>query len=325
MNNMFSFVAADYATQFAEHGFVHVRGGLTKEFYDLLAKQVDREANRLKDWAIGNKQQSLYEFPETADYYRQLMSTIGSVCGLDPETLALSERHIKVYESDANPNPQAHKDRYASEISVGFSVTVPAGSRLVMYPYDELWVNPYNTWARLRASLSEDQMPEKRLVDAKKIVIEDKPGDVMIFRGNSIWHLRENPANTTNLYLKLNSFNCDPLGEDPYTTQVRTQTLALLRSPDEILKRLIPLVGRRVDYFNQQLSRDWQPAHEVVFWGERALKLNPYEMNALKVLEWNKTVGNVLSIVNGTSESTGLATIRRLASEGVIDLFESRD
>jgi hypothetical protein len=145
----------------------------------------------------------------------------------------------------------------------------------------------------------------------------------MIFRGNSIWHLRENPANTTNLYLKLNSFNCDPLGEDPFTSGVRNQTLALLRSPDEILKRLIPLVGRRVDYYTQHLSRDWQPAQEVIFWGERALKVSKYEMDALKVLDWNKDVSRVLSLVNGTNESAGLAVIRRMASEGVIDLFES--
>ncbi len=324
MSKMFSFAASDYATQFAERGYVHVAGGLTKEYYDLLAAQVELEANRLKDWAIGNKQQSLYDFPDGSDYYRQFMETIGAVCGLDPQTLTLSERHIKVYEPDANPAPQAHKDRYASEISVGFSVTVPAGSRLVLYPHDELWVNPYNTWARLRASLTEDQMPERRLASAKKIIIEDKPGDVMIFRGNAIWHLRENPASTTNLYLKLNSFNCDPLGEDPHTAGVRSQTIALLENSDETLKNLIPLVGRRVDYFTQHLSRDWQPAHEVVFWGERALKVKAYEMSTLKVLDWKKSVGNVLSIVNGKSEAEGLSVIRRLASEGVIDLFEPR-
>ena len=322
MNNMFRFAASDYATQFAERGYVHIASGLTKEFHELLAVQVEREANRLKDWAIGNKQQSLYDFPDGSDYYQQFMETIGTVCGLEPKTLTLSERHVKVYEPDANPNPQAHKDRYASEISVGFSVTVPVGSRLVLYPHDELWVNPYNTWARLRASLTEDQMPERRLASAKRVVIEDKPGDVVIFRGNSIWHLRENPASTTNLYLKLNSFNCDPLGEDPHTAGVRSRTLALLENPDETLKSLVPLVGRRVDYFTQHFSRDWQPAHEVVFWGERALKVNAYEMNALKTLDWKKSVGNVLSIVNGKSEAEGLSAIRRLASEGVIDLFE---
>ena len=54
MSKMFSFAASDYATQFAERGYVHVAGGLTKEYYDLLAAQVELEANRLKDWEIGN-------------------------------------------------------------------------------------------------------------------------------------------------------------------------------------------------------------------------------------------------------------------------------
>jgi hypothetical protein len=324
MSKMFKFNPLDYATQFAEHGYVHVRSGLTDEFYKQLASQVDKhlEANRLKEWAIGNKQQSLYQFPDS-DYYGEFMNAIGTVCGLDPKKLTLSERHIKAYEPDANPTPLAHKDRYASEISVGFSVTVPPGSRLVLYPKDEVWVNTYNTSARLRASLTEENTPEKLLTHATKIVIEDTPGDVMIFRGNAIWHLRENPANTTNLYLKLNSFNCDPLGEDPHTEAVRKRTVAALNSSDEALKNSVPLLGRRVDYVHRQVTRQSDEIAEVVFWGDRTLPVNENEFETLKHLDWNSNVGAVLKKINGKDEGAGLAAIRRLASHGAIDLFES--
>ncbi len=321
MSKMFSFNPSDYARQFTEQGYVHIRGGLTDEFYRLLASQVDQylEANRLKEWAIGNKQQGLYEFPDGDKNYAEFMSSVGSVCGLDANKLTLSERHIKAYEPNANPNPLAHKDRYASEISVGFSVTVPPGSQLVLYPKDEVWVNTYNTSARLRASLTEDTVPEKLLKNATKVVIEDTPGDVMIFRGNAIWHLRENPANTTNLYLKLNSFNCDPLGEDPYTEAVRKRTLATLNNPDDRLSNSVPLLGRRVDYLHRQLNRQGDEMTEVVFWGDRTLPVSEQEFQTLKLLGWNKTVSTVLPKSNGNG--VGLGSIRRLALHGAIDLF----
>ncbi len=320
MSKMFNFNPSDYSALFATEGYVHIRSGLTDEFYSQLARQVDEylERNRLKEWALGNKQQGLYEFPDT-DCYREFMQVVGTICGLDSKRLTLSERHIKAYEPDANPNPPAHKDRYASEISVGLSVTVPPGSRLVLYPKDEVSVNTYNTSARLRASLTEETVPEKLLKNARKVIIEDKPGDVMIFRGNAIWHLRENPANTTNLYLKLNSFNCDPLGEDPHTEEVRKQTLEALHQPNEALKRRVPMLGRRVDYVHRFVSRQWEETMEVVFWGDRTLPLHTSEFELLKYLDWNNDVSAVIQKANGQED--GITSVRRLAAHGAIDLF----
>lgn len=323
MGKMFTFNPSDYSALFAQQGYVHIPGGLTDEFYKLLAAQIDNflEANRLKDWAIGNKQQSLYEFPEGLDYYEQFMQAVGTVCSLKPKRLTLSERHIKAYEPDADPHPLAHKDRYASEISVGFSVTVPAGSRLVLYPKDNVSVNPYNTSARLRASFTEDNVPEKLLKNAAPVIIEDKPGDVMIFRGNAIWHLREHPANTTNLYLKLNSFNCDPLGEDPHTEDVRKKTLDALTKSDDELKNMVPLLGRRVDFVHSFASRQWVETTEVVFWGGRTLPISEMEFGLLKHFGWNASLSAVVKKANGTDGCAQLAAIRQLASHGAIDLF----
>lgn len=198
MTKMFRFDPLAYADVYAEKGFVHIREGLTKEFHQLLDRQVEQhlEKQRLEKFAIGDKQQALYEFPEGGNFHQELVDTVGRVCGLKPGDLVLSERHVKAYDASAAPNPLAHKDRFASEVSVGFSIRVPEGSTLVLYPYDELEVNPFNSSAELRSSLRPDTVPENTLRHGRRVEIADVPRDVNIFRGNAIWHLRARPANT---------------------------------------------------------------------------------------------------------------------------------
>jgi len=321
MSTLFSFDPAEYAARYAAQGWVHIRGGLSPDFLAQVAAQVQNhlDAHRLKDWAIGDKQQGLFEFPAGTDYYEQFLAGVGGVTGLDPKRLALSERHIKAYEANADPRPQPHKDRYASQVSVGFSVTVPPGSQLVLYPLDDVWVNPYNTAARLRASLGEE--PSERVRSATRVVIEDEPGDVMIFKGNAIWHLRENAANTTNIYLKLNDFNCDPLGEDLHSEAVRSRSVELLGGPDAALGDFVPLLGRRVDYFNRQVSRDGQEAGEVVLWGGETVRVSLAELETLRGLNWDGTVDGMVRRLNGGEASIGFAAVRRMVSAGAVDLF----
>jgi hypothetical protein len=214
---LFNFDPQGYSAAYAEHGFVHIRRGLTDQFYQVLRAQVDEylHSRRLEKFALGDKQQSLYQFPQDWDCFGQLLDGVAGVCGLDRTALILSERHIKAYDLNANPHPLAHKDRYGSEVSVGFSVTVPETSKLVLYPYDDVSINPYDSSAELRTSLAPEALPEVTLKNARRVELSDTAGDVVMFRGNAIWHLRSHPAGTTMLYLKLNTFNSDPLGEDP--------------------------------------------------------------------------------------------------------------
>jgi hypothetical protein len=224
---LFNFDPQDYSTRYAEHGFVHIRRGLTEAFYQLLRSQVDEYllSRRLEKFALGDKQQSLYQFPSEWDCFGQLLDGVAEVCRLDRARLILSERHIKAYDQNANPHPLAHKDRYGSEVSVGFSVTVPEASKLVLYPYDDVSINPYDSSAELRASLPPEALPEVTLRNARRVELSDDAGDVVMFRGNAIWHLRSHPAGTTMLYLKLNTFNSDPLGEDPRHVLGATESL----------------------------------------------------------------------------------------------------
>src|SRR3954462_8650375 len=119
---MFTFDPQQHATAYAEKGYVHIPAGLTEEFYAVLARQVDDylQGELLKNFAIGDKQQALYEFPTGGDFHDELLASVGGVCRLDQARLVLSERHIKASEPKAIPDPLAHKDRFASQVSVGF-------------------------------------------------------------------------------------------------------------------------------------------------------------------------------------------------------------
>jgi len=325
MVKMFSFDRVRYSAIFASQGYVHIPGGLTEEFYQTVLEQVanHRRGNPLKEFAIGDKQQRLYEFPTTGhDYRMELCEAVGAVCGLDAEKVVISERHIKDYEADADPKPNAHKDRYATEIAVGFSIQVSPESTLVLYPHDERWVNPFNAWADLRTSLGEDKTPEQALKDAKRVEIQDAPRDVFMFRGRSTWHLRLKSAGTTMLYFKLNSFNSDPLGEDPRTEDFRRRTNELLSLSDSELGATIPLIGRRVDFVQRRYTREWHEIIGVVLWGCPLLLIDDEELRALRAANGQNTVCDVIQHMDTMTSKAGIISkIRRLANLGVIDLL----
>ncbi len=223
MTKIFTSDLSQYSKHFADHGYVHIPGGLTSEFRKLASRQVEGylQGPLMDQFAIGDKEQALYEFPsDGSDYLQQLFAGVGTVCGLTPSDMTLSERHIKKYNSDADPKPLAHKDRYASEISIGFSIDIPKSSTLIVYPYDELDINTFDSTREYRANQSAVESPEQRLATARRIEINDAPGDVVMFRGHKIWHMRWNAAGSTLLYLKLNTFDCDPLGEDPRSSDL---------------------------------------------------------------------------------------------------------
>lgn len=324
MDSMFAFIPQDYATAFASDGFVHIHQGLAPAFFRALVKQVDAylAGDLLADFAIGDKQQALYEFPAGAEYHDQLLRAVAGVCGVAAGRLVLSERHIKAYEAKAVPDPLAHKDRFASEFAVGFSVRVPPGSALMLFADDELAVNPFNSSTELRASLRKETLPEATLRDARRVAIVDAPGDVIIFRGHAMWHLRSRPAGTVMLYLKLNTYNCDPLGEDPATAAIRERTIQLLTQPDTALAQMIPQLGRRVDYVQRRYNRDWREVIGVILWGQRHFTIDAAELRALQALDGRRCVREIIDAMGpATDRQANHVKLRCLAERGIIDLF----
>jgi hypothetical protein len=315
---MFTFDAAALRDTFTEQGWLHVPGGLSPE---LLAYIQDFTERARRDQPItgkgiqGAKDQFVLELPEGLTWEQELFDVVAPLCGLNRDTMALSERHIKAYSADAAPYPSAHKDRFASQISVGLSIVVPEGSHLVLYPDDEREPNPYLSGAHY-ASLDPDQLPDVVLAGKREVEIHDQPGDVILFHGSSTWHLRRHGAGTVVVYLKVNDFDCDPLGEDPTTATRRLATLDLLDRGAVAAAR--PVLSRRFESISREQRREgWPELLQANVWDSHPFPISELEAALLQRLDGKETVGD-LAEREGVEVRTA---IERLARRGALDLL----
>jgi hypothetical protein len=223
-----------------------------------------------------------------------------------------------MYQADADPLPRAHKDRYASQVAVGISIDVPEGSHLVLYPDVERDEN-----LLLRAGLVDELPPEARpevvLQSAPEVTIFDAPGDVQIFPGSSVWHLRRNCARTVMVYFKMNDFDCDPLGEDPTTESTRAQTLATLDDADRFRSAHARL-GRRLECVRREMARGtWVEMLYVNVWTETPQRISEEELALLEAVDGRPSVEQLLAGID-IPAAHAEASLRRLASLGAVDL-----
>jgi hypothetical protein len=316
---LFAFRAHEHREQFDRQGWLHVRGGLDPAFLAYLQRFVAqaRDEAPIEGRGIqGEKDQFVLDLPD-GESWDEVHDLVSELCGLDRDTMALSERHIKAYQSDADPRPSAHKDRFASQISVGLSVHVPEGSHLVMYPDDERDPNPYLSGAH-RSSLDPHEAPDEVLGGAREIEIHDEPGDVIFFHGASTWHLRRNAADTVVVYLKLNEFDCDPLGEDVTTAARRDETLRLLEQGDGALEASTAVLARRFESVSRDHRREgWPEMLHANVWGQHPFPVSEDEFALLRRLDDGAKVRDLLE--HGTERTRH--ELRRLARRGAIDLL----
>jgi hypothetical protein len=320
--NIFSFDPEQHRPAWDRQGWVHVPSAVHPEFLEELQRFV---ADRQKATGVlqgagikGAKGQYLYEPPAGVDLVAQLAEQLGPLCGLDAGLLTLSERHIKAYQHDADPDPPAHKDRRASQVAVGLAIEVPPGSKLEVYPETDVGPNPFLD-AGLRDSLEADEVPEHVLRDAPCVVIEDAPGDLVAFRGSAVWHRRIRSAGTVNLYLKVNEFGSDPLGEDPRSLDRRARTESALAASAGTaggLSRFVPVLSRRLEWFGVHHGHGGfcQPMAKV--WEREAIPVSQEELSLLRSLAGPSDTPASRS---GVPELE--ASLRRLARRGVIDLL----
>jgi hypothetical protein len=312
---VFSFDPSAYRDTFLSQGWLHIKQGVTPEFVEVMKDFVARELNeeQLKQFALeGKKGQGRFEFPPEVDFPNEMFDVIAEVCGLDRETIALSERHINAYNRDAKPDPAPHKDRDASKVSVGLCIE-PADSEVVIYPGASRERNPYVSAATYYDSLPEDQKPEKVLTEDQAVAIRDEPGDVVMFYGSEIWHLRRRSAGSVNLYLKFNDFDYDPLGEDPTTIERRERTREVLRSNAD-LNGAVVKPSRQLEQVTHLYSRNALEVRQAKIWGRNAIRLDEAEFQILQSLNGGKQ----LSELGAGAESH----VRRLAEHGVVDLIQ---
>ncbi|MBV9660370.1 MAG: hypothetical protein JO337_04365 [Acidimicrobiales bacterium] len=316
---IFDIDPAEHRDAYRRQQWVSISQGCTSEFLDYLQAQYGRRREDEKLFDVGNtaaKDQYRFEPPPDTDMCGELFGLVEGICQTKRSTMVLSERHVNRYLDHVNPNPPAHKDRFATQIAVGIAIEVPEESRLVMYPEDHRDVNPYGMSAEYRASLPPDELPEVVLADSPSIEIADRPGDVHIFPGSSMWHLRRAAAGTVVLYLKCNDFNCDPLGEDPSSAGVRASTEAVLGAADPDLTSAVPALSRRLQWVARLAGRDGQERPFAKLWQEEPFAVTEEELAIVRALEHGS--GRLASAGNAAGDQ---ASIVGLARRGVLDLL----
>lgn len=316
---IFNFEAADYREEFEAQGWAHIRGGVSPEFLEALRSfSSSRDEHRVEGRAIGgSKAQALVEFPDAADFPGEIFDTFAAMCGLQRAGMTLSERHLKAYDPDAPPEPTAHKDRFASQISVGLSIEIPDDSELILYPHDQVGANPYNVSAALLQNLPPDHHPDLALAGAREVVIDDAPGDVVVFPGSAVWHLRRRAADAVNVYLKMNDFGSDPLGEDPATELRRSATLTALQAEDSSLGDLVPVLARRLDTVTRRYLRDsWEELIEAWVWERGPVELSEADLRLLRECDGELDATALLS-----GSDAGVDRLRALAEAEIVDLL----
>jgi hypothetical protein len=311
---VFSFDPSDYRDTFLSQGWLHVKQGVTPEFVEVMKDFVARELSpeKLEQFALaGKKGQGRFDFPPEVDFPNEMFDVMSEVCSLDRGTIALSERHINAYNNDAKPDPAPHKDRDASKVSVGLCIE-RADSEVVIYPGASRERNPYVSAATYYDSLPDDQKPENTLTEDQAVAIRDEPGDVVMFYGSEIWHLRRRSAGSVNLYLKFNDFDYDPLGEDPNTITRQERTREVLRNNGDLNHALVK-PSRQLEQLTHLFSRNSLEVRQAKVWGRNPVPLGEKEFHILQQLNGGKPVS---ALGDDAAEH-----VRKLAEHGVVDLL----
>jgi hypothetical protein len=246
----------------------------------------------------------------------QLFDAASTIASLDRSRLTLSERHVNVYAADAAPFPRPHKDRLASQVSIGISIDVPPGSHLVLWPDDDRYPNPLQR-PGLTESLPPESIPEASLAGARPVCIYDRPGDVVLFAGSAMWHTRHNPADAVVVYFKCNDFGSDPLGEDPGTEAVEECSRSLARSG--VLPGTYVSLARRFEAISREhelrLDAQWVNVHVA---GKPPRRVTASECAILEAVDGGTTVAELCA-----KSVADVDSVVRLVDLGALELRQA--
>jgi hypothetical protein len=209
---------AQHRRDLHDKGYAHLKGILSAHFVnwlkDFYSRAMSEEVGEhLAGRVAGKKRQFVFEFP-SATAAEEFRAGMARLIGLDPAKFTISERHLKVYESESNPWPAPHKDRAASQFSIGLPVHLPEGSTVCLFPELDRSSNEEERAVFLTA---KDYPDLPRIYQSEKaVMLNEKVGDVVVFNGSSVFHERVRAAGTAVLYIKVNDEGRDPLAEDIY-------------------------------------------------------------------------------------------------------------
>lgn len=208
-----------YREQLLKDGYVHLKGILTDSFVDYIKafykKAMHDAEGETSDWRItGKKRQFVFEFPSEAAAL-EFRAGLARLTGMDEDKVTFSERHLKVYETSANPWPAPHKDRAASQFSIGLPVDLPEGSSVCVFPGMNRGPNEEERAVFMSDGDRTDFCDLYKTDEA--VILNEKVGDIVAFYGSSIFHERVRSGGTAVLYIKMNGDGRDPLGENPFS------------------------------------------------------------------------------------------------------------
>jgi len=340
---VFTFTPNALAAEYGKKGYVHVKDAVSEEFLECARQQLalcrGSGQNELGTREIKNKKkQYLFEMPDEK-FLSDLREAIGALTSLPAARMTLSERHIMIYDDRASAEPPLHKDRVASEVSVGIPLEVPAEARVALLPdvakgpnvLDGAIYCPRNMPIPIRSAtawnLDDSEYPRSVSYDAGELVeLDARPGDLVVFAGSSIYHGRLHGGKSAALYFKFNTMGLDPLGEDPTTPvqRERGKAISLEKNDEELLQSPVGL-SPRLRYVNRCYTRpDWTPVLQAAVSGEKDFTLSEDDSNFIMNLKKGRTVRETLTSLGVPEEQqlSHMARIRRLGRLGAIDFVE---
>jgi flagellar biosynthesis regulator FlbT len=340
---VFTFAPHEFANDFKENGFVHIRNGISAEFLEFAREQLGRcrhlgyneiPAREIKS----KKKQYLFDLPKDDASLSDLFTPLAQLTGSSAPAMTLSERHIMIYDENAAALPPLHKDRLASEVSVGIPLEPSASDRIVLLPWYARELNlldsavyceraPNSALESVEGwNLEDGDCPQLPRIERNPLVeLDAKPGDVVVFRGSTIFHGRLHAANSSILYFKFNTMGLDPLGEDPSTEMRRKKTLEILpnKSDDELLNSLVEL-SPRLQHIDRQYSRlGWRCVLRVSVSGEKEFTISDDDLRFMFAVQGPERVRDVLTGLGANNDQllSHVPRIRRLGSLGGIDFL----
>lgn len=339
----FTFAPREFTDDFKEKGFVHIRNGLNAEFLEFARGQLvgcrESGQNELSAREIKNKKkQYLFDLPKDAAFLGELFTTVAAITGCSESGMTLSERHLMIYDENAAPVPPLHKDRVASEFSVGVPLEPSAYDRIVLLPWSAREQNlldnavyceraPNSPPQSAEAwNLAAGEYPQPSKIERPTLVeLEARPGDVVVFKGSSIYHGRLYAARSSILYFKLNTMRLDPLGEDPLTDLLRQKTIEILRRrrDEELIESTVEL-SPRLEHISRQYSRlGWKSVLRASVSGEKEFTISDDDQSFLFALQGQRRVRDVLIElgVHNDQVISHAPRLRRLGTLGGIDFL----
>jgi hypothetical protein len=339
----FTFAPHEFTDDFKERSFVHIRNGLSAEFLEFAIEQLVscRESghNELSAREIkSKKKQYLFDLPDDEAFLSELFAAIATVTGCSQAGMTLSERHIMIYDNNAAPLPALHKDRVASTFSVGIPLEPSGCDRIALLPWSAREENLLDNAVYCERTpnslpdsaaawdLAAGEYPHPAKIDKPTLVeLEARPGDVVIFRGSSIYHGRLYAARSSVLYFKFNTMRLDPLGEDPSTGLQREKTLEILhrKSDAELLASTVELSPRLQHLYRQYSRVGWNSVLRASVSGAKEFTISEDDLRFLFALRGQGKVRDVLIELGIHNDQLILHAprLRRLGTLGGIDFL----